>query len=116
MRPVVGGCQICSEPIEHDMLAELLTSLKAALRPWLPVLGLLLGVGGPFCIYLQGRSAAQVAEITAGAQVAVAEINAAAQVEVARVTAAGAAQGPEVPRKRQMAVRSAAAQVPGRDY
>lgn len=98
---MVGRRQVCGEPIEFDMLTELFTSLNAALGPWLPLLGLLLGVGGPLCIYLQGRSAAQVAGITAVAQVTVAQINAAAQVEVARVTAAEAAQVPEAPRKRR---------------
>ena len=93
---VVAGQQVCGEPIESAMLTALFTSLNAALGAWLPLLGLLLGVGGPLCIYLQGRAAAQVAEITAGAQVAVAEITAAAQVEVARVAAAGGAQVPEV--------------------
>lgn len=92
---VVGVLHVCGEPIESDMSTALFTSLNAALSPWLPLLGLL-GVGRPFCIYLQGRAAAQVAEITAGAQVAVAEITAAAQVEVARVAAAGGAQVPEV--------------------
>ncbi|GAA3984821.1 hypothetical protein GCM10022407_32250 [Hymenobacter antarcticus] len=70
------------------MLTELLTSLSAAFSPWLPLLGLLLGVGGPLCIYLQGRASAQVAEITA-----------AAQVEVARVSAAGGTQVHEVSKK-----------------
>jgi hypothetical protein len=93
---VVEGQHVCGELIESAMLTVLFTLLNAALGPWLPFLGLLLGVGGPLCVYLQGRAAAQVAEITAGAQVAVAEITAAAQVEVARVAAAGGAQVPEV--------------------
>lgn len=99
---MVGMPHVCGESIESDMLTALFTSLTAAFGPWLPLLGpllgLLLGVGGPLCIYLQGRAATQVAEITAGAQVTVAEITAAAQVEVARVAAARAAQMPEVPR------------------
>lgn len=117
LRPVVGGRHVGSEPIESDMVTELFASLNAALGPWLPLLLVLLGVGGPLCIYLQGRSAERVAEITGryGKETAVevARINADAQVAAARMAATGA---PEVPRKRRITVRGAVAQAPGRDY
>jgi hypothetical protein len=92
--PVVGGRQVCGEPNESAMSIALFTSLNTALGPWLPLLGLLLGVGGPLCIYLQGRAATQVAKITAGAQ-----------VEVARVAAAGGGQVPEVPKTAERQIR-----------
>ena len=68
-----------------------LTSLSGAFKPWFPLLLAVLAVGGPVCIWLQGRSAIQVAEITSRyskeTAVGVARINAGAQVEVARAAA-----------------------------
>lgn len=111
LRPPDARSQVFPEPNEFDMLTALFASLSAALGPWFPLLGLLLGVGGPLCIWLQGRSAAEVARINAGTQVAVAAIAARAQVEVARVTATGTAEVAKLPRKRRISESGTAAKM-----